>query len=145
MFEPEIRRATEGDIEQLAGLEQQSRSLLSDQRGGLRWLATHDSADWGYLLKTATVTVACLDGVVLGYIVWAEGSPGVAHITQVYVDPAARGIGCGDGLMDATILAVRAAGYEFLEGEALPGDRETKNLYERAGITARMITVSLRL
>ena len=32
-----------------------------------------------------------------------------------------------------------------LEGEALPGDRETKNLYERAGITARLITVSKSL
>jgi len=33
----------------------------------------------------------------------------------------------------------------IVEAEALPGDRETKNLYERAGITARNIVVSKRL
>ena len=32
-----------------------------------------------------------------------------------------------------------------VEGTALPGDRDTKNLYERAGITARKIIVSTRL
>jgi len=32
-----------------------------------------------------------------------------------------------------------------IEGEALPGDRETKNLYERARITARLIVVSSEL
>jgi hypothetical protein len=26
-----------------------------------------------------------------------------------------------------------------VEGQALPGDRQTKNLYERAGIVARLI------
>jgi GNAT superfamily N-acetyltransferase len=145
MFEPEIRRASEGDIEQLVALENQSRQLLIEQRGGPRWLNTHAPADWAQLIATATVTVACLDGVVLGYLVWAEGAPAVAHIHQVYVDPAAREIGCGDGMMDRAILEARAGGFEFLEGEALPGDRETKNLYERAGITARMITVSIRL
>ena len=31
-------------------------------------------------------------------------------------------------------------GRDGVEGQALPGDRETKNLYERAGITARLIT-----
>jgi hypothetical protein len=29
-----------------------------------------------------------------------------------------------------------------LEGTALPGDRDTKNLYERAGVVARKIVVS---
>jgi len=27
-----------------------------------------------------------------------------------------------------------------VEGQSLPGDRQTKNLYERAGIVARLIT-----
>ena len=38
-----------------------------------------------------------------------------------------------------------AAGARLLEGHALPGDRQTKNLYERAGIKARLITVSTTL
>ncbi len=43
------------------------------------------------------------------------------------------------------IEAGRRAGMRLLEGEALPGDRDTKNLYERAGIKARLITVSIEL
>jgi hypothetical protein len=36
-------------------------------------------------------------------------------------------------------------GAEAVEGQALPGDRHTKNLYERAGIVARLITTYKRL
>ena len=39
----------------------------------------------------------------------------------------------------------RDGGAELVEGHALPGDRNIKNLYERAGVTARLITVSRRL
>jgi GNAT superfamily N-acetyltransferase len=145
MFEPEIRPAADGDLVQLSLMEQQARHSLLDQRGGPRWLATHAPADWHHLVAAKAVIVACLDDVVLGYLIWVVEATGVAQIQQVYVDPGAREIGCGDGMMAATILGARARGCEFLEGEALPGDRETKNLYERSGITARMITVSLKL
>jgi len=43
------------------------------------------------------------------------------------------------------MAAGRAAGCAAIEGEALPGDRDVKNLYERAGITARLIVVSKAL
>jgi GNAT superfamily N-acetyltransferase len=145
MFEPEIRRGTEADLAQLTWLEQEARRSLIEQRGGPRWLATHASADWPEHLAGQHVIVACLDEVILGYLVAAMGSEGVATIEQVYVDPGARGIGCGDGMMEAAITWAKNAGCAYLEGEALPGDRETKNLYERSGITARMITVSVRL
>ena len=39
----------------------------------------------------------------------------------------------------------RHRGCSLLEGASLPGDRETKNLYERAGIKARLITVSTEI
>jgi GNAT superfamily N-acetyltransferase len=70
---------------------------------------------------------------------------GVARIDQVFVTPDARELGFGDTLVEVATDAARAAGATVIEGEALPGDRETKNLYERAGITARLITVSRRL
>jgi len=50
-----------------------------------------------------------------------------------------------DDLLAAAIDRARERGCAVLEGTALPGDRDTKNLYERAGITARLITVSTRL
>ena len=36
-------------------------------------------------------------------------------------------------------------GLAVKQFQALPGDRDTKNLYERAGITARLIVVSRRI
>ena len=69
----------------------------------------------------------------------------VARVDQVYVTPEAREVGFGDALLAAAADEALGAGASVLEGEALPGDRETKNLYERAGITARLITVSRRL
>ena len=60
---------------------------------------------------------------------------------QVYVTPEARELGFGDGLLEAAIELARAQGAVAIEAEALPGDRETKNLYERAGVTARKLVV----
>ena len=51
--------------------------------------------------------------------------------------PEARELGFGDALLERGDRRRPAVGAALLEGQALPGDRETKNLYERAGITAR--------
>ena len=42
-------------------------------------------------------------------------------------------------------MTPRRSGAVAVEGQALPGDRHTKNLYERAGIVARLITTFRRL
>ena len=57
----------------------------------------------------------------------------------------ARELGFGDALVAAAMQWGREAGAELIEAETLPGDRNLKNLYERAGVTARLITVSKRL
>ena len=51
----------------------------------------------------------------------------------------------GDGLLGAAMDAARAQGARRLDALALPGDRATKNLYERAGVVARAIILSTRL
>ena len=48
----------------------------------------------------------------------------------------------GDALLAAAIERGAARGATRIEAEALPGDRDTKNLYERAAITAKRITLS---
>ncbi|MDJ0771465.1 MAG: GNAT family N-acetyltransferase [Ilumatobacter sp.] len=146
MIDPTIRSAAPDDAEQLDLLEAEARAALASQRGGPRWLATHPSRGgrWAGVIGLDHVFVAHIGDVVVGYVV-ATVEAGVATIADVYVTPEARELGFGDQLLAAAIASAREVGAAHLEGEALPGDRDTKNLYERAGIKARLITVSTPL
>ena len=147
MIDPDVRIAEAADVAQLIILEDEARSALVDQRGGGRWLEEHPiiGDSWHDLLGSGTVFVAFIDEVLVGYAVIVDGGPGIRRVDQVFVTPEARGLGFGDELLAAGLADAREGGARVFEGEALPGDRETKNLYERAGITARLITVSTRL
>ena len=68
----------------------------------------------------------------------------VFTVERVYVRDQARELGFGDALVAAAMREAEAERCQYFEAVALPGDRETKNLYERAGITARSIVVSRR-
>jgi GNAT superfamily N-acetyltransferase len=151
MIDPLVRRAGTGDAGPLTVLEREAREALVDARGGLRWLQEHPAIapHWREAAASRIVFAADLafpdePAHVVGYLVLDfEGD--VARIDQVYVTPDARELGFGDALLEAAADAARTSGASVLEGQALPGDRQTKNLYERAGITARLITVSRRL
>jgi GNAT superfamily N-acetyltransferase len=145
VIEPVVRRASAADAGPLTQLEAEARAGLTGQRGGQRWLEEHDpnGPAWD---RDGTVTfVADLDGVVVGYLTPDIADDSVARVESVYVTPEARELGYGDALLAAARAEAVTGGAHHLEGQALPGDRETKNLYERAGITARLITVSTRL
>jgi GNAT superfamily N-acetyltransferase len=157
MIDPIVRPARPADIDALRALEAEARDALVPARGGGRWLEEHPEIGDGWLdaVGARTVLVAVLDhadqtvdpggtDVVVGYLV-LDVTGAVGRIDQVFVTPAARELGFGDALLAAAAEEARSAGASVLEGQALPGDRETKNLYERAGITARLITVSRRL
>lgn len=142
-----VRRAEVGDADQIAVLEAAAREHLVDQRGGPALLAEQPAVgDWVELIADGSrwVGVAELDGFVVGYLELAVVDS-IASVRQVYVEPEARELGFGDGLLDAARHEAIGRGCAALEGVALPGDRDTKNLYERAGITARKIIVSTRL
>lgn len=143
MIDPTVRPATADDVGEIVWLESIARSALSEQRGGPRWLSTHPEHR-GVPPDGASIFVATIGGAVIGYLVHeVDGS--IARILDVFVHPEARELGFGDELLAAALTAARAAGATLLEGEALPGDRDTKNLYERAGIKARLIVVSTPL
>jgi GNAT superfamily N-acetyltransferase len=76
----------------------------------------------------------------VGYLVGKLGTDDVLRVDQVWVAPQARGNGFGDALLAGSIEIARQEGAVAVEGQALPGDRQTKSLYERAGIVARLIT-----
>jgi GNAT superfamily N-acetyltransferase len=154
MIEPIVRRAGPSDAGALILLEREARQALVDARGGGRWLEEHPEigSRWDDAIASRTVFAAELafpdepdePAHVVGFLVLDVDGP-IAHVDQVYVTSDARELGFGDALLEAATDAARATGATVLEGHALPGDRETKNLYERAGITARLITVSRRL
>lgn len=137
-----VRPLTSDDIPAVSALEAEARTALLEQRGGPAHLAEEPPADWPSALGRAWV--GTLDDVVLGYLELVYDGP-AARVRQVFVHPDARELGLGDALLAAALDAAKAAGCTVLEGTALPGDRETKNLYERAGIKARKIVVSVPL
>jgi GNAT superfamily N-acetyltransferase len=151
MIDPVVRRARPAEVDELRALEGEARTALVDVRGGGRWLDEHPEIGdrWEDSLGERVVLAAVIadqdqPDVVVGYLV-LDLVDDVARIDQVFVTPGARELGFGDALVEVAAEEAISAGARVLEGQALPGDRETKNLYERAGITARLITVSRRL
>jgi ribosomal protein S18 acetylase RimI-like enzyme len=154
VIDPDVRRAEPADAFVLSDLERQARAELRDSRGGGRWLDTHPPLvdAWAEAIGERVVYVATIpadDGtdVVVGFLVAdrADDPMPIARIDQVYVAGEARELGFGDALVAAAMDGAREQGVELIEAETLPGDRNLKNLYERAGVTARLITVSKKL
>lgn len=147
MIDPLVRAASGDDVDQLRVLEDEARAAVVDQRGGHRWLDEHPPIDerWAQRCTESDVFVGHIDDVVIGYLVADLGEDGIVRIDQVWVTPGARELGFGDELLATAIESARARGATAVEGQALPGDRHTKNLYERAGIVARLITTFRRL
>ncbi|MEN9801193.1 MAG: hypothetical protein RLZ37_318 [Actinomycetota bacterium] len=148
-IEPIIRLADRNDHSAVREMDRRGRSKLVGARGGDAWIAEHPPIDGLLEEGTFHVHVAVLSGVVVGFSssfdedVQDRGR--VCRIERVFVDDEAREIGCGDALLAAEIAGALTRGCGIIEAQALPGDRETKNLYERAGVTARLITVSKKL
>jgi GNAT superfamily N-acetyltransferase len=142
MIDPIVRPATDDDHLALQALELEARAALVGQRGGDRWLVEHPliGDDWRARCDEVEVFVGTIDEVVIGYLVAELGADAIVRIDQVWVTPEARELGFGDELLAAAIASASTRGAVAVEGQALPGDRHTKNLYERAGIVARLIT-----
>jgi GNAT superfamily N-acetyltransferase len=142
-----VRPANHDDAAALHDLEAQARHALIDQRGGAALLAEQPAVgDWRAAIEDHSrwIGVGELDGFVVGYIEMVSRGD-IADVRQIYVEEGARELGFGDEMLEAARGEAQRRGCSVLEGTALPGDRETKNLYERAGMTARKITVSTRL
>lgn len=147
--DPVIRNYQAQDESAVSELDRHARSRLRAAKGGVAWLAEHPPIDELLLRGGSQVLVALLCGDIIGYLVTSDAVvPGlgrICSIERVFVHEAARGIGGGDALLQEALTRARRRSCDVIEADALPGDRDTKNLFERAGITARRITVSKRL
>lgn len=151
-----VSPATAADCGALAALEGAARQEAADQRGGAMLLAIRypealGSSGFGRLLEggAAHVWVGTLDDAAVGFAVarfaaLADGTS-LAAIDALYVLPEARGVGLGEALMDEVLAWAVAGGATGVDAVALPGDRVTKNFFERYGMTARALQVHRRL
>lgn len=90
------------------------------------------------------VLVGTVLGVPVGVVVARHevvSDKRLALIEELYTEPEARGVGVGRRLIQAVELWARATGCIGIESMALPGDRDTKNFFEAAGLIARAIVV----
>ncbi len=140
-----VRRAELGDCSELVRLETLARDGIRGVRGGdLRLQECPTVGDWSSRTDDPNhvVLVGTLDDVVVAMLaMFLSREKDRGLISHVYVEAEGRELGLGDTMVEHAIAAVRAAELSGIEAVALPGDRETKNLFERAGLTARRLTV----
>ncbi len=146
------RRAAAGDVSALADLTVAARTELEPTRGGRLWALedTRPEPAGPSLLQTIEDPAQCLfvgliDGSILGYAGahvqhLADGSL-LAVVSEVFVDSNARGVGVGQALMSDVIHWARSMGCGGVDARVLPGNRQAKNFFERAGLVARAIVV----
>lgn len=147
------RRAGAEDCDAVIDLARQAIAELRDNRGGAVWSRREAHAEpvdgaIAHAIEddpTRTAVVGTIDDVVVGYALMRaetlhDGSV-LATISDLYVDPGARGVGVGEAMMAELEREARGWGAIGLDGIVLPGDRESKNFFETFGLTARAILV----
>jgi ribosomal protein S18 acetylase RimI-like enzyme len=148
----DARAATAEDLARVTELAHALRAELQEERGGPLW-ATRESrpepldtllADRLGQDDTA-VLVGTYDGVTVGYgTAWIDhlrDGTRLGVIDEIYVEPGARGVGVGETLVEGLVAFCRHAGCSGIDATALPGHREAKNFFERAGFSARLLVM----
>jgi GNAT superfamily N-acetyltransferase len=152
------RLATLADVPRLAELAEQAVAELRQLRGGEVWARREARRPpWAPPLEaqveapSSRVVAGTIDDVIVAYAV-ADldrgphgGDDPLCVVTDLYVEPGARGVGIGEVMMDDLVAWATEAGCYGVDSVALPGDRATKNFFESFGLVARAITVHRRL
>lgn len=95
--------------------------LLGDRSLGGAWLVERAGAVIGYAIVT------------FGYDLEFAGRD--AYLTELWIDPAARGAGAGRAVLELLGPAARALGVHALHLQVRP-DNPARRLYERCGYVA---------
>ena len=141
------RVAGAADAARLVELDAEARASVVAERGGALYLEREAVVFDPALLDAsdAIVVVGTVDDVPLGYATAVEtdlpGGRRLAVLQGLYVEPGAREVGVGEAMMELVLEWCHERGSAGIDGLALPGDRATKNFFERFGLTARAIVV----
>jgi len=151
-----VRAAGPDDLATLVRLYRQAYDDMQPLRGGAMYTAREgrqppvegsfaaDLAD-----PRALVLVGTIDDEPLGYAVarvetLTDGTL-LGVTSDLFVEADARGVGVGEALMDQVVGWLRERGCVAVDAVALPGDRATKNFFEGAGLSARLLVMHRRL
>jgi ribosomal protein S18 acetylase RimI-like enzyme len=146
------RPATTADLARIAELAHALRRELKEERGGPLWAGRESQPEPLDAVLTArldqddaAVLVGTYDDVIVGYgTAWIDhlrdGSQ-LGVIDEIYVEPEARGVGVGETLVERLVAFCRDAGCSGIDATALPGHRQAKNFFERAGFSARLLVM----
>jgi len=150
------RPATDADVTRIAELCRQALAEMAPARGGAVFVAREarpEPLEEGLAAPLADeaqrVWVGTIDDVVIAYAVAGverlrTGAP-LGVIDDIYVEAEARGVGVGEGLMNAALAWLEAEGCSGVDARALPGDRATKNFFEGSGFSARLLVMHHRI
>lgn len=150
------RTATPGDLPRLVELCRLARAELGGQaRGGYVYVNREARAEpVDQSLRRAlddpaqTVAVGHFGGAVGGYgtgrtEVLASGER-LGVVDEIFVEEELRGVGVGEAVMAHLLAWFRGQGCVGVDALALPGQRATKNFFEGAGFTARLLVMHHR-
>ncbi len=126
-----VRSATQDDLRTVNEHAEASRAEASKYRGTVQ----QQSSD-----VLSLVFVAGIGTTIMGSAA-TQIDGNKANIVNIYVEPDAREIGIGDALLSQLIDELRRREITYVNAQALPGDRATKNLFERHGLIAQTIIV----
>lgn len=146
------RPATASDIPRLLELAAALRAELRTMRGGALWEARDArvvpaAATFEAFLTRddAWVAVGTIDGTVVGYGTAEVEELGdgtrLGVIGDLFVEAGARAVGVGEELASFLVGCCAQAGCAGVDAVALPGHREAKNFFERAGFVARALVM----
>lgn len=145
-----VRKALPTDVGSMKALEDSAFESLNNFRGLPQFLemSPRIGNEWIDIVGDTKyrLLVGVSDATIHGYLlVEVFDTLHKALIKQVFVDRTARQLGLGALLLEHCEQLVRELGCTVLEGLALPGDRDTKNLFERASMSAQLLIVGKNL
>ena len=145
-----VRSASEEDVSAIVDLAKEARSEIAQFRGHEQllevWTLTEQQWATAITSNKNIVLVALSSMSIVGYAKGDIDDKGaICLVSHVFVDPQARQLGIGAGLVGETARFAKSKGCQTLDAVALPGDRKMKNLYERIGMPARLLIASKTL
>ena len=149
------RYANEADIHTFKKLFKESRKEAATYKASDIWLANEALSGPPEVIfqdflssDCKTLLIGEFDAYPVGFMLiqlFPLDNNLLARVEEVYVDSEARKVGVGEHLMDEAIKWAKDQGASQILGRTFPGDRHTKNFFERFKVTARLIEVSKRL